>query len=391
MIRVFSAFVLVGLGAFLFQLAGQHPEKAWQAYLINFLLWSAIAQGAFLFSVVLHITKARWGRPLQGVAESFAAFFPLSFVLFLVLFLGKEHIFPWLNGDVHGKAGWLNLPFLFSRDAIGLALLYGLGLAFLYNALRLKRSDPELPGSRRPSLLHSRPVPDLKAVEVYKKRMNVLGVLYIMAFAFVLTLVAFDLVMSMEPVWVSTLFGAYAFVKAFYIGLAALIILAFSIHLGRGKTSGLTSSHFHDLGKLFFGFCLLWADFFYCQFLVIWYGNLPEETSYIITRTMSLPWKSLAWTVFIVSFVIPFCILLNRKVKTKPVFMITLCSMVLIGIWLEHLLLVGPALSPKTSFLPLDVTDGLIFLGFLGLMAMAVRFGLGMFPELIPVQQKEVK
>jgi hypothetical protein len=124
---------------------------------------------------------------------------------------------------------------------------------------------------------------------------------------------------------------------------------------------------------------------------VIWYGNIPEETSYIIQRTMTLPWSRLAWAVFILSFVIPFLILLNKQVKTKPHFMIGLCSLVLIGIWLEHLLLVGPALSPQTSFLPLDVTDGLIFLGFLGLMAMAVRFGLGLFPELIPVQHKEVK
>jgi len=89
MTLVFSAFVLVGLGAFLFQVAGQHPGKAWQAYLINFLLWSAVAQGAFLFSVVLHTTKARWGRPLQSLAESFAAFFPLSFILFLFLFLNR--------------------------------------------------------------------------------------------------------------------------------------------------------------------------------------------------------------------------------------------------------------------------------------------------------------
>src|SRR5512137_751945 len=172
MIRLFSAFVLVGLGTFLFQVASQHPGKAWQAYLVNFLLWSAVAQGGFLFSVVLHITKARWGKPLQSVAESFAALFPLSFLLFLFLFLGKEHVFPWLNGDVHGRADWLNLPFLFSRDTAGLALLYGLGLAYLYNAMRLKRSIPELSAGGA-SLLNPRPVPGSEQVEKCKKRMDV--------------------------------------------------------------------------------------------------------------------------------------------------------------------------------------------------------------------------
>ena len=390
MIRLFSAFALVGLGTFLFQIAGQHPEKAWQAYLVNFFLWSAVAQGGFLFSVVLHITKARWGKPLQSVAESFAAFFPLSFLLFLFLFLGKEHVFPWLNGDVHGRADWLNLPFLFGRDAAGLALLYGLGLAYLYNALRLKKSNPEASAGET-SLTQTRSVPDLKQLELYQKRTNVFAVLYIMAFAFVLTLVAFDLVMSMQPLWVSTLFGAYVFVKAFYIGLAALIILANLIYISRGSASGLTPSQFHDAGKLFFAFGLLWADFFYCQLLVIWYGNITEETSYIIQRTMISPWNTLAWTVFILSFVIPFLILLNKSVKTKPRFMIGLCSLVFVGIWLEHYLLLSPALNPNAHSIPISIADVLITLGFLALMAITLRFALARFPELIPVKQREVK
>ena len=81
------ALMVVGFGTFIFGLAGQHPEKAWLAYLINFLLWSAIAQGGLLFSTVMHTVKARWSGPLQNLAESFAAFFPVSFVLFLILFL----------------------------------------------------------------------------------------------------------------------------------------------------------------------------------------------------------------------------------------------------------------------------------------------------------------
>jgi Ni/Fe-hydrogenase subunit HybB-like protein len=376
MIHVFSAFVLLGFGAFLFQVLGQHPEKAWQAYLVNFIFWSAVAQGGLVFSVVLHVTKARWGRPLQGLSEAFAAFFPISFVLFLLLFLGKAYVFPWLGGDLHGKEGWLSVPFLFSRDAAGLLLLYGLGLAYLYHGLKLKRSPGETSESTLESLRH---------------RMSVIGVLYLMAYALVLSLLAFDLVMSADPQWISTLFGPYAFVKAFYMGLGGLIIVAAMVHLRHGEASTLTSSHFHDLGKLFFGFCMLWADFFYCQFLVIWYGNIPEETSYIIRRTMTLPWSRLAWASFVLSFVIPFLILINRPVKTNLRFMIGLCSLVLVGLWLEHFLLLGPALSPKADSLPMGIVDILITLGFLGMMAMAVRFALRLFPELIPVRQQEVK
>ena len=388
-IFIFSLLVIIGFAGFMYQLAGKTPERAWQAYLINFLLWSAIAQGGLLFSIVMHLTNARWSRPVQNLAESFAAFFPLSFALFLVLFLGSDHLFPWLHHDLHGKEVWLNLPFLFTRDLIGLLVLYGLGLAYLYYSLRLKL-DIALPQGRLRAFLHRNWSGNERDLERCKNRMTVLSALYALAYAFVLTLIAFDLVMSMEPHWFSTLFGPYSFVKAFYLGMGALIILCAIIHLSKKSHSGLSSSHFHDMGKLFFAFCLIWADFFYVQLLVIWYGNIPEETNYVIRRTVTLPWKPLAWIIFIVSFFVPFIILLNKKVKTKPAAMIALCSLVILGLWLEHLLLIGPALNDQISTLPIGFTDGLITLGFLGLMALAVTSFLKLFPELVPVTTEDM-
>jgi hypothetical protein len=105
---------------------------------------------------------------------------------------------------------------------------------------------------------------------------------------------------------------------------------------------------------------------------------------------MISPWNSLAWTVFIISFVIPFFVLLNKNIKTKPWFMIVLCSVVLLGIWLEHLLLLAPALTPSMASLPLNPVDGLITLGFFGLMALAITYFLRLFPELVPIEKKEV-
>ncbi|MGE5256233.1 MAG: hypothetical protein ACM3KE_06150, partial [Hyphomicrobiales bacterium] len=96
------ALAVVGLVTFVVGAAGEHPALAWQAYLINFLLWSAAAQGAVLFSAVTHITKARWSGPLAGLSGAFAGFFPVSIGLFLILFLGKAHVFPWIHEDLHG-------------------------------------------------------------------------------------------------------------------------------------------------------------------------------------------------------------------------------------------------------------------------------------------------
>ena len=383
------AFVLIGFATFIYGVLGPHPERAWQAYLINFLLWSAMAQGAVLFSTVMHLTKARWSGPLAGLSESFSAFFPLSFVFFLLLFLGKTHLFPWLNEDLGGQEIWLNIPFLFWRDFFGLLILYGIGFGYLNQALQLKL-DPNQPQAGIRKLIYKRWKQNGNNIERIKNRMTIWGGLYILAFALVLSLIGYDLIMSMDPHWVSTLFGAYTFVKAFYIGLGALIILASVFYLRYGEESGLTSSHFHDIGKLFFAFSLLWADFFYVQLVVIWYGNISEEAHYVIERTMLADWNSLAWTVLILCFVLPFIVLLNKKVKTKPIFMIPICVVVIIGIWLEHLLLLGPALSHNSDSISLGVSDGLIFLGFFGVMAIAVTYFLGQFPELVRYKEKKV-
>jgi TRAP-type C4-dicarboxylate transport system permease small subunit len=329
---IFVVLIIIGLAAFIYGIIGDHPEKAWQAYLINFLLWS--------------------------LSESFAAFFPLSFVLFLLLFLGRSHIFPWLHEDLHGKEIWLNIPFLFTRDCVGLLVLYAIGFAYLYNALQL-RSEANQAQSVFPKMIYKGWIRNNRSPEQVKRKMTIWAGLYILAFTLVLSLIGYDLVMSMDPHWISTLFGGYTFVKAFYVGLGALIILAAIIQIRKGEDSGLEPSHFHDIGKLFFAFCLLWADFFYVQLTVIWYGNIPEETHYVI-------------------------------VKSKPVFMVILCSVIIIGFWFEHLLLLAPALSHDAHSLSLSVSDGLITVGFFGLMVIAVSFFLKRFPDIAGTRKSQL-
>ena len=377
-----GVLVLLGFGYFASQLQNRQPAEAWEAYLVNLLLWSAIAQGGMLFSMIMHVAKAKWHRPLSGLSESFSAFFPVSFILFLILLLGEKSIFPWIDADLHGKESWLNPSFLYSRDLIGLLVLYGLGFGYLYYSLGGKLRDHPPRGKLR-MLLHRMWEKHPKTADDREKWMSVFSVLYMIAYAVVLSLIAFDLIMSADPHWISTLFGAYAFVKAFYVGLAGLIILAAVVYRKAGADFGLNPSHFHDLGKLFLGFCLIWGDFFYAQFVVIWYGNIPEETSYIIQRTMLAPWQPLAWVVFGICFVIPFLILLNRRIKTKPVFMGGLCTVVIAGIGLEHLLLLGPALNPGVGVLDQVIAAMSVSLGFLGLMILSLGFFFRLFPELI--------
>jgi hypothetical protein len=384
---VFYLFIAVGLAAFLVQALRGEATRAWQAYLISFLLFSAIAHGGLLFSCLMHTVKARWSGVLSDVAEAFSAFFPVSLVLFLLLFAGRHHLFPWLGEDLHGKEAWLNLPFLFGRDLAGLLLLYGLGLGYVYYSRLLKagRSDPDSALSRWVARRRQAGGidTDLALRRRYEGRKTILAILYMLAFAVVLSLLGYDLVMGVDPHWYSTLFGAYSFIKAVYVGFGGLIILSAMLHLHQANSFVVAEAQFHDLGKLFLTFCLIWADFFYAQFVVIWYGNIPEETAYIIERTMTPPWQVLAWLVFAVCFVGPFLILLNKKIKTIPKAMIVICAAVILGMWLEHFLLVGPALMPHVHSLPLSWSDPLIALGFLGALALAVTAYINRFPDLL--------
>jgi hypothetical protein len=391
LVSAVSATLIAGGGfVFLFQLFAGDAARAWQSYLVSFLLFSAVAQGAVLFSTMMHMTGARWSGPLSDLAEAFTAFFPISFFLFLLLPIGSQYLFPWIGEDLHGKEVWLNLPFLFTRDAVGLFVLYGLGMAYLYHAWGIKISTRGASGplGRRLMRRWQRRPPDL---ERYRSRMTVLSGFYMLAFAVVLSLLGFDLVMSMDPHWFSTLFGGYTFVKAIYVGFGALIILASVLHLSRGNAFRLKASQFHDIGKLFFAFGLVWADFFYVQLVVIWYGNIPEESAYVIERVMMPPWNRLAWAVFIICFVAPFLILINKRVKTLPAAMIGICSFVIYGIWLEHFLLLGPAYHAHAPSLPLDFRDFAIALGFLGLMIAALTFYLKQFPEILHTRVEEAR
>ena len=394
-----SAFVLltmIGMGSFGLLIALHQPGRAWQALLINFLLWSAIAQGGLLFSVIMHLTKAKWSKGLCGISEGFAAFFPVSLACYGLLFWGADYIFPWQHHLLDGKEMWLNLPFLFSRDIIGLCLLYGIGLGYVF--VSMKQRFQIVPVSityntagRLRRTLHRMWQKKASDAEIINTAKTVLGVLYAIGFVLVVSLVSYDLVMSANPHFISTLFGAYSFVKAIYAGLGALIILLSVLYVGSKGAFHMPSAQFHDLGKLFFGFCLLWADFFYCQLVVIWYGNIPEETHYLIVRTMDYPWRGLAWFVFAVCFIVPFIVLINRAVKSKPGIMTILCAVILMGLWLEHLLLLGPELNPGIKTLPIGFMDGLILLGFFGIMALCLVFFFDMFPELLKKEDEEAE
>ena len=154
-----------------------------------------------------------------------------------------------------------------------------------------------------------------------------------------------------------------------------------------GISAWVGTQQLHDVGKLLFGFCILWAYMFWSQYLVIWYGDLAEETEFIYHR-MHGPWGPIAWLVLALCFVVPFVVLLSRAIKMKPVGLTAIAIVVLVGMWLERFILVAPSLWHGDT-VPLGLLEIAITLGVFGLFGYCYTGFLNTFP-ILPVSDPKL-
>ncbi len=355
-IRVLAGAAVV-LGVFFAVLGGtgDAPVRMWQIYLVNFLLWTGISQAGVVLSAILETTGSSWGKRVQPIAESLVSFLPVSLVLLVLLTLGSRHIFPWVSSVEisEGKKLYLNLPFLYARNLGGLGLLSALSWLFVTKRRRSASGGEAL-------------------------RPKALAVVLLLLYAVVYSIVGFDFVMSLSPHWFSTLMGAYFFITCFYTGLAVVIIMAVFGRWRLFPADFLTDREFHDIGKLTFGFGLFWMSLLWSQYLVIWYGNLPEEYEFLYVRFFAEPWKSLSILMVLFVFVFPFIILMNRRGKTAQPVIGAVGLLILLGSFLHMFILVVPSLSPES--VPAGMMEVFITLGFAGLFILSHHFGLKRIP-----------
>jgi hypothetical protein len=358
-------------------------ERAWRAYLVNWLYTLSIAQGAVLLAVIVSITKGLWSRTIRRIALSFVTFLPLAYLLLIPIFIGRNHIFPWIEHPVAGKEAYLNVPFMAARHFVALGILVVLSLAFAYWSLR---PDVGLVRGGVPDKLrglYDRIASNWRGQEVEEatahRRIAVLGPIFALAYAAALTFVAWDMVMSLEPHWFSTLIGPYFFMAGLLGGIAATVIMVVLYMRTLGLESIILPTHFHDLGKLTFAFCIFWAYLFFSQFIVIWYGMLPHEQEFIAHR-FGTPYRTVAQAVFACLFVLPFFGLLGVAPKKRPEVLSIFATIVLVGLWLERYLLVYPSLYIGVDNVPLGWQEIGMGLGFVGLMLGSVVFFATRFP-----------
>jgi len=382
-------FVFIGIVTFSYALFAVPAANLWGAYYVNLLFFMGLSVGGVVLSVIFQIVRARWAAPIRRIVEANVSFFPWAFILFLCSYAGKEVLFPWARAPMPGREWWMQADFVYGRFAVLLAVLFFV----LWRFVRLSlRADIGM-ARERTGGFHGWIYDHIagnwqgleKEVAVIQPRMSRVAPVLIACYAVIYSLFAFEMVMAMDTTWYSNMFGGFIFIGNIYLAWAVLsMTITYLGSRNRNYAKVLSPGCFWDIGKLTFAFCMLWGYLFFSQFLPQWYGNLPEETQWLILRTRdwTLPWVKLAWFVFPMCFVFPFITLISRDVKRTPKYISLVALVIFFGIWLEKYLIVVPSLSPTT--IPFGFTEVGLFLGFLGAYVLSIQSFLSTFP-FVPV------
>ena len=359
---------VVGGAVFVSGIMGGHPDRTWWAYHANFIFWAGLAQGMVVFAATQKLAKGHWSGVLIRLAEAGAAFTAVSVVLFVGLFIGRDHIFSWLHEPRPEIGGWLTTKWFFLRNGAVLVVLSWLSWRFVGRDLA--------PDVRE--LATGQPVDRKEDADRITRDAAIL----VLAYAFGYSLLGYDLVMSLAHKWVSNLYGAFYFMGSFLAGLMTLAIFGVWLRRAMGLGDVFSTKQQHDLAKLCFGFTVFWAYLMWSQFLVIWYGNLPEETYFIFYRLYGA-WRPVGIAVFSLVFVIPFVGLLGVKPKKYAPTLVGFALVSLVGIWLERYLEVVPSINHGAGpaiGVP-EIGTGVFFLG---LFLLSWAWFAGRYPIISP-------
>jgi hypothetical protein len=331
----------------------QDPKRFWPAFVHNHFYFLSLAVGGLFFAVIQWVTSAMWSAPIRRLAESFTSFLPWILISTVVLYFGLKDIYVWtdtakVQGDLilSGKAGYLSPNFFMIRLIVAVLIWIVFAKVMIGNSIR--QDETKDPG--------------------FTAKNRTLGPLFLILFAVSFTFTSFDLLMSLDPYWFSTMFGVYCFAGLFYSTLALLAIMTIALKR-KGMLEGiLNENHLHDLGKFMFAFTVFWAYIGFSQYMLIWYANMPEETGYFIHR-LTPSWKPISAFLMFGKFFVPFFILLPRGNKRSEKVLWNVAWFMLVAQWIDILWLVQPEFysAPKLSWIDLGT-----FLGFAGLFGLSV-------------------
>ena len=364
------------------------PDRVWRALLFNWLYFASISSAGVMFVAAQRITTARWSRPIIRLLEGYVAFLPVAFVLLLLmLFVGRHHIFWWSNHTptIHEKAIWLNPPFYFTRVILVFLIITSLSVWYIYTSVRLDVGILPEGGAKWARGLRERMRrgfrDERRELHSTHSLQGRLAVFLAFAFAFGWILLSWDLSMSLDPHFQSTMYGWWFFMGAWVTALASwtLIVMAWRRYLGRYDL--IQDKHFHDLGKLCFAFTAFWGYLTFGQYLVIWYGNLGEETHWARLRLIA-GWRIPTLIAVTLMFVLPFFGLLSRAAKVFLPTMVLFAASTVLGLWLHRYLEVYPSIYGVVDNIPLGIWELGVTLGLLGIWGFCYLSFMDAFPRM---------
>lgn len=357
---VLAGIVLAALGYFTSDISA---SRFWTNLMMNNFLFTAIAGVATAWIAIQYVANAGWSASIKRIPEAYGAYLPVGAFIFVVIIIasfighdtGLKGIYEWLHPEhvehdliLQGKAGYLNLPFFAIRLAVYLLLWI-----FFQRKLR--------------SLSIGEDNGDGLTLKHYNKSWRT-SVTFIPLFGLSFSFATWDILMSIEPHWYSTIYGVNVFAGILVTTLSFVVMTIYMLQK-IGYMSYVNDNHIHDLGKFIFGFSIFWMYTWTSQFLLIWYANLPEEIPYYLKR-MQTGWNSLFFASIIINFATPFLALMRRNSKRQMDYLFAVCVVLLVGRYIDWYLLAMPGMvAKKAGFGFLEIGVFLTFLGMFGLVS----------------------
>jgi hypothetical protein len=333
--------------------------RFWASLLQNSVYFLLITNATMFFICATTLAWGGWQMGFRRVTEAISTAVPVigvisGIILLAICFGGNHEIYHWTNSELVKndsvllyKSGFLSKGFFAVWTIITLVLWSVLG----WKMRQLSYSTDDKPM-------------DVEEGKKYIWNNTVWAAIYIVFFALtVMSSIPWIWLMSIDAHWFSTMYSWYTFASSFVAGLA--LITLFVVFLKNNDYLELTNDeHLHDLGKFIFAFSIFWGYLWFAQTMLIWYGNIPEETIYFQVRFKG-DYSFIFWTMLIINFVAPLLILMTKDAKRNYTTMTFMCILLLFGHWLDFYQMVFPGPS---KHLPSMLYDFGIGLGFVGLI-----------------------
>ncbi len=296
--RLFIGLAIISTAITLF-FALKNWDRFIESYLVAFVFTLAIPIGCLFLVMIQFLTRAGWGVAVRRIPEVLMHTFLCLAILFLPLLFGLDHLYHWFDPSHRAhdhllqiKAPYLNSTFFYIR-MIFYFLVWIKMTHFFYKHSIKQDSDGEREHTK---LMQRKSAP------------------YIFLYALTVSFAAIDLLMSIESHWFSTIFGVYYFSIAILLALSVVSMIYLLFYYKNILEDIVTVEHFHDLGKLIYGFIIFWAYISFSQYFLIWYANIPEETFWFLKRSFG-SWKTYSYVLVFGHFIFPFFFFMSKHVK----------------------------------------------------------------------------